>query len=132
MGKPTVKTAVPNNKKTNGDKPSPAIAAVPATKPEDQKPAQAGDQKSAPKKVITKTVAAWRAQKAFEPTLKIYLLRKDNPKRAKAAVRFSLYKDAMTVQQYIDIMKDQTPSRTAKATMADIRWDVAAGFIEVK
>lgn len=55
-------------------------------------------------------------------TAKIKVLVKENPKRAKAAERFDLYKNGMTVDEYI----------AAGGTRADINWDVKQQFIEVK
>lgn len=113
------------------------VGVVPAelvgpVKPEDQKAVKAEDQKSAP--VVKKksdTVVKWRAQDGFKPEQVITLLSKDNPKRRGAGQRFALYKDGMSVQAYIDVMKESM-KRTAKQTMGDIRWDFAAGFISVK
>jgi hypothetical protein len=102
-------------------------------KPEDQNAVKAEDQKTAP--VVKKksdTVVKWRAQDGFKPEQVITLLRKDNPKRRGAGERFAKYVDGMSVQAYIDVMKGQTPSRTAKQTMGDIRWDVASEFISIK
>jgi hypothetical protein len=91
----------------------------------------AGDQKpTLPKKKPSDVVAKWRAQKAFNPKQIVKLLRPDNPKRRKAGDRFRYYKDGMSVQEYIDIMKEQ--GRTPKATMDDMRWDHVAGFIKVE
>lgn len=55
-------------------------------------------------------------------TAKIKILVKDNPKRAAAAERYALYKNGMTVDEYI----------AAGGKRADINWDVLQGFIEVK
>jgi hypothetical protein len=113
------------------------VGVVPAelvgpVKPEDQNGAKAGDQKSAP--VVKKksdTVVKWRAQDGFKPEQVITLLSKDNPKRRGAGERFAKYTDGMSVQAYIDVMKESM-KRTAKQTMGDIRWDYAAGFISIK
>jgi hypothetical protein len=108
----------------------------------DQKPApegNSGDQKSVPasdkkptppKKKPSETVALWRAQKPFDPKQIVKLLRPENPKRRGAGKRFAYYKDGMSVQEYIDIMKET--GRTAKATMDDMRWDHVSGFIKVE
>jgi hypothetical protein len=115
---------------------TPAVVDAPPvameTKPEDQKGVKPEDQKSAP--VVKKksdTVVKWRAQDGFKPEQVISLLRKDNPKRRGAGERFAKYVDGMSVQAYIDVMKDSM-KRTAKQTMGDIRWDVASDFISVK
>jgi hypothetical protein len=105
---------------------------APAGKPEDQNAVKAEDQKSAP--VVKKksdTVVKWRAQDGFKPEQVITLLTKDNPKRRGAGDRFAKYTDGMSVQAYIDVMKESM-KRTAKQTMGDIRWDYAAGFISIK
>lgn len=102
----------------------------------DQKPApepKSGDQKDAPtsKKKASEQVQKWRAQKKFDLTQVITVLATEkNPKRAKAAARFALYKSGMTVQQVIDAYKKAEYS--AALAMADMRWDAVAGFISVK
>lgn len=55
-------------------------------------------------------------------TAKIKVLVAENPKRAAAATRFALYKNGMTVDEYI----------AAGGTRADVNWDVKQTFIEVK
>jgi len=55
-------------------------------------------------------------------TAKIKLLTKENPKRAAAAERFALYKNGMTVDEYI----------SAGGKRADVNWDVGQSFIEVR
>jgi hypothetical protein len=105
---------------------------------EDQKPVPAPegakeDQKSAPAKGTKKvsgTVAKWRAQDAFQPGQKIHLLVQGNPKRRGAAERYAEYKEGMTVAQYQEAMKAKGSS--PKLAMADMRWDYAAGFIDIK
>ena len=59
---------------------------------------------------------------AFSDDMKITVVAKENPKRAKAAERFALYKNGMTIGEYVK----------AGGTMADIRWDVKQNFISVK
>lgn len=59
---------------------------------------------------------------AFSDGMKITVLAKENPKRAKAAERFALYKNGMTIGDYV----------AAGGTMADVRWDVKQNFISVK
>lgn len=59
---------------------------------------------------------------AFNDSMKITVLVKENPKRAKAAERFALYKNGLTIGEYI----------AAGGTLADIRWDVKQSFISVK
>jgi hypothetical protein len=59
---------------------------------------------------------------AFSDDMKITVVAKENPKRAKAAERFALYKNGMTIGEYVK----------AGGTVADIRWDVKQNFISVK
>jgi len=83
------------------------------------------------KKVADKTPAKKVADKApakkasstdvTTDTRKITLLTKENPKRGTAFERFALYKNNMTVDQYI----------AAGGKKADIAWDVKQGFIKV-
>lgn len=58
----------------------------------------------------------------FGDDSKIKVLVKENPKRAAAAERFNLYKNGMTVGEYV----------AAGGKRADVNWDVKQGFIEVK
>ena len=53
-----------------------------------------------------------------------------NPKRKDAARRFGLYKTGQTVEQYIQVCKDN--GITPALARADVRWDMAAGFISVQ
>lgn len=59
---------------------------------------------------------------AFNDSMKITLLVKENPKRAKAAERFALYKNGLTIADYV----------AAGGTLADVRWDTKMNFISVK
>lgn len=59
---------------------------------------------------------------AFNDGMKITVLAKENPKRAKAAERFALYKNGMTIAEYV----------AAGGLIADVRWDVRQEFISVK
>ena len=87
--------------------------------------------KAAAKKTAKKTAAAKKApadgagrpgrKPAFTDDAKISILSKENPKRAKAAERFNLYKEGMTVGKYIE----------AGGTRADVRWDAKQGFIKL-
>jgi hypothetical protein len=116
-----------------------------ATKPEDQKvvpTVQSGDQKAVKtegepkaKRKPSATVIAWKALKNFPVDAKITINgdhTTNNPKRRDAARRFSLYKNGMTVGQYLEAAKKATPPISGALANADIRWDVAAGFITVK
>lgn len=119
-------------------------AEKPATngKPEDQKaapatatsPAKPEDQKGTPKakKKISETVTNWKAKDLPAETAKIKILvpASQNPKRGDALRRYSLYKDGMTVKEYIEAAKNA--GIRAGLAQADIRWDMVKGFIEVK
>jgi hypothetical protein len=61
---------------------------------------------------------------------KITVLKKENPKRRGAAVKFALYKDGMTVGEYIDA--SSAAGTTKRVAMADVKWDQTAGFISVE
>jgi hypothetical protein len=74
-------------------------------------------------------VARWRATKSFAPTQVISILKPDAKKR-KAGERFSNYRSGMTVKEYQDAM--EAKGRKPRATMGDIRWDHAQGFIRVE
>ena len=97
-----------------------------ATKKSAAKPAKPAEKKvakPAEKKVAPVEKAAGPGRKsAFNDDMKIKVLAKENPKRAGAAARFALYKDGMSVGEYIK----------AGGLMADVRWDVKQGFISVK
>jgi hypothetical protein len=81
------------------------------------------------------TVVAWQAlQKEKAYTSGTITLtdkgRADNPKRKNALAKFKLYRNGMSVAEYIEASHK---FGTSKATaQADIRWDVAKGLIEVK
>jgi hypothetical protein len=64
------------------------------------------------------------------PQGKITVLAKENPKRAGAAKRFALYKTGMAVADYIKAAVKIGASESY--ANADIRWDVAHGFISVR
>lgn len=118
----------------------------PAPAGQDQKPVSAQDQKGAPagegKKSRKKsaTHVRWEALENFKPeqTIKINPGNKvretvggvPTPKTGKGAKRFSYYKDGMTVAEYLKVTKDQHSVPNALAH-ADMRWDVAAGWITI-
>lgn len=117
--------------KTNGDQ-KPVAEPTPVPAPE----AKAGDQNDTPEAKSKKsrednpTVVAWKATSNFSVEAKIALVSKENKKKRNAGVRFGFYRDGMTVQQYIDVMKEK--GRTPAQTHGDIRWDSVKGFIVVK
>jgi hypothetical protein len=105
--------------------------AAPAKRPAAKKAAAApaASKKAAPaaKKAPAKKAAAESAGTRgrapnIDGSAKIKVLVKENPKRAAAAERFALYKNGMTVDEYL----------VAGGKRADVNWDVAQGFIEVK
>jgi hypothetical protein len=88
-----------------------------------------------PKKIKrrSKAVSDWKEQVNFKPeqviTVLVSVERK--PKRDKALLRYAYYKTGMTVQQYIDKMKEKF-NTTPNMTHGDIRWDYIKKFIDVK
>jgi hypothetical protein len=111
-------------------------------KHEDQKTplAVVGDQKSAGEgqgavttkkaKKVSETVTLWKAQAKFPDTAKITAIQLPNPKRGQAKDRYALYKEGMTVREYIDTAKEH--KITAALAMADMRWDFVKKFITIK
>jgi hypothetical protein len=53
----------------------------------------------------------------------IRLLIGENPKRGKSRDRFSLYRDGMTVAEYLDAVNAQLGQAEARKCMGDLRWD---------
>jgi hypothetical protein len=115
----------------------PDISAKPSGDQKVVAPATSVDQKDTKTKGSKKkspTVVAWQAlqkEKAYISGT-IHLTdkgRADNPKRKNALVKFKLYRDGMTVTEYIEASHK---IGTSKATaQADVRWDVAKGLITV-
>jgi hypothetical protein len=98
-----------------------------------------GDQKDGsgePKKAKKKPseqVVRWRDTENPDTKAKITIsaeAAKVNPKKRGAATRFSIYKTGMTVADYIEASKKA--GNSGALAMADVRWDMAAGFISVK
>lgn len=102
------------------------MATKKSTKPAAKKAAP--EAKAAPAKSTKKSTpapvekAGPGRKSAFNDSMKITVLSKENPKRAKAAERFALYKNGMTIGDYV----------AAGGTLADVRWDVKQSFISVK
>lgn len=98
---------------------------TPAKRPAAKKNAAPAAKKSAAKKVA---VAAEEGTRGRAPNIdgaakiKILTEKGANPKRGTAAERFALYKNGMTVDEYI----------AAGGKRADVNWDVAQGFISTK
>lgn len=57
----------------------------------------------------------------FASEHRIRVVSEKNPKRGKAAERFNLYRDGMTVEQYL----------AAGGTTADLAWDTTKGLVQV-
>lgn len=97
-------------------------AAKKSPKPVAKKAAPVEAKKSTKKAVPVAEKSGPGRKSAFSDDMKITVVAKENPKRAKAAERFALYKNGMTVGEYV----------RAGGTMADVRWDVKQNFISVK
>lgn len=98
-------------------------AATPAKKATDKPAAKKTPDKPAKKAAPAVEDVGTRGRKPnIDGSAKIKVLVKENPKRAAAATRFALYKNGMTVDEYI----------AAGGTRADVNWDVKMQFIEVK
>jgi len=69
------------------------------------------------------------ANRAYPDTWRIRLVAEGNPKRGKSAERFALYRDGMTVGEYLDASSKATGSKRGKWA-ADLRWDAERGYIE--
>ena len=80
--------------------------------------------KSEPKVKKVEGVAgeAALARKEANRARKITILVEGNPKKGTAALRYALYKNGMTVGQYIEL----------GGQLRDIAWDKKVGFISVK
>lgn len=62
----------------------------------------------------------------------ITVLAPANPKRRAAAVRFALYRDGMTVAQYIKAIKSRRLHGGAEIAGRDLAWDAKVGHIKVE
>lgn len=79
-------------------------------------------QEAAPAVETPKATRATTERTAPVPSdSKITLVMKENPKRGKSAERYKLYRSGMTVGDFIK----------AGGQRADIKWDLAHGFIKV-
>jgi hypothetical protein len=119
---------------TSGDQNDTHEAAPPMV-PGDQNDTPEGDTpaKSKKPKTPSPTVVAWKMleKPATNGVIRIMAnYATQNPKRKTAGERFSYYRDGMTVQQYLDTMKAH--GRTNAMCWLDIKWDIAAGFIDVE
>lgn len=70
------------------------------------------------------------ANRAYPDSWVISLKAEGNPKRGKSAERFSLYRDGMTIGEYLDASSRATGSKRGKWA-SDLRWDTERGYIEV-
>lgn len=93
------------------------------------KKAAPAEAKAAPAKSTKKAAPEAATEKSgpgrksmFNDGMKITVLAKENPKRAGAAARFALYKNGLTIGEYV----------AAGGTLADIRWDTKMNYISVK
>lgn len=100
--------------------PTPPVAAAP-------KPPKAKKEPKPPKEKKLSVLATQYPREA-----KITVLSTANPKRAgsAAAARFGIYKNGMTVGQYLD-GKVQFEGEELKGTYTDLAYNVARGFIKV-
>jgi hypothetical protein len=89
-------------------------------------------------KSVTKKPAATKATKPVPATNPapstngqvIHLLVKSNPKRGNSATRFALYRDGITVEDYVArCVKGGASSSLARA---DLRWDIERKFITIR
>ena len=105
--------------------PAPAKKAAAAEKPAAKKTA-APAKKPAPAAKKAAAAAEPAGTRGRAPNISgdavITLVAKENPKRGGAAERFALYKNGMTVDQYI----------AAGGKRADVNWDMSMDFIKVK
>ena len=119
--------------KTSG-KPAPQVL-------EDQTVTQATvTEAKSEKKAPSAQVARWKAEIASKSVTVSSVItvpaehQAKNPKlssaRSKAGDRFAVYTNNMTVAEYQKICKDRW-NRSPAASLADVRWDKAAGFILV-
>lgn len=94
-----------------------------ATKPTSAKKAAPAAKKVAAKKSAPVAAPSGRGHApAYGPDATIRIKVSANPKRGTAAERFELYKDGMTVSEYL----------AAGGLRADVNWDVKKEFIEVR
>lgn len=125
------------------DQKAPKTTPVTEAKTEDQTATKAGDQKDAttPKKVSAK-VTEWRdANKAKlyrSGTIMVSTEAKaKNPKRNKdqnkpgAASRFALYRDGMSVAEYVSEVNEVKKYASKAQAQSDVVWDVVHGFISL-
>jgi hypothetical protein len=61
----------------------------------------------------------------------ITLHRGENPKRGAAATRYALYRDGMTVGDYVKAVTEANPKNNRGLAIADLAWDTNHGFITV-
>lgn len=71
------------------------------------------------------------SNRAYPDTWVVRLRSEANPKRGKSAERFALYRDGMTVGEYLDASSALTGSKRGKWS-CDLRWDAERGFIELE
>ena len=118
---------------TAGDQNDAMPVASPAT---DQASGDQNDVKA--KRKASSTVVKWREAKKSPVPQGVIRIQKDYakncPKRSKGAngakERFEMYRDGMTVAEYIEVA---TKANWPKALIQDdVRWDIIKGFITVE
>jgi hypothetical protein len=90
------------------------------------------------KRPDSETVAKWRVQEKLpaDAIIRVKVPHTANgPKstgaRSRANARYALYKDGMTVTEYLEKCKESPITTVAKGN-ADLRWDYVKGFIDIE
>jgi hypothetical protein len=78
-----------------------------------------------------KVVKIRYAKRDWAPTDVITLLQPANPKTGASKARYALYKDGMLVSEYAAAVVGLGGKNTKTLANADLRWDVARGFITI-
>jgi hypothetical protein len=119
-------TPAPAHKAKSGDQSDVKPASQNATQPEG-KPTK--EEKAKKAKKISPTYTTWKTIPNQPVNGIITIIPGGKPKIKDAARRFQLYKNGMTVGEYLTVTKENG-IRNALAN-ADIRWDIAAKLITV-
>lgn len=74
-----------------------------------------------------------KSRAAYSDDQTITVAVEENPKRknTKAHARFKLYKDEMTVAEYVSAVEKKQPGHKRRGAMADLNWDQKHGFITI-
>jgi hypothetical protein len=78
-----------------------------------------------------KVVKIRYAKRDWAPTDVITLVTTANPKSGASKARYALYKDGMLVSEYAAAVVGLGGKNTKTLANADLRWDVARGFITI-